>query len=119
MILKSLTDQLILKTITGSTSVDITNLDTDSREIRPGGLFVCVPGFHVDGHDYARHAISNGAVAIVAERELPVLPGNVTRITVPDTRRILPILANAFFEADRNYRDERQDNDNPYGRKNT
>lgn len=54
MILKSLTERLILKTITGSTSVDITNLDTDSREIRPGGLFVCVPGFHVDGHDYAR-----------------------------------------------------------------
>lgn len=97
MILKSLTERLILKTITGSTSVDITNLDTDSREIRPGGLFVCVPGFHVDGHDYARQAIRNGAVAIVAERELPGLPGNVTHITVPDTRRILPILANAFF----------------------
>ena len=68
MILKSLTERLILKTITGDTSVDITNLDTDSREIRPGGLFVCVPGFHVDGHDYARQAIRNGAVAIVAER---------------------------------------------------
>lgn len=81
--------------------MDITNLDTDSREIRPGGLFVCVPGFHVDGHDYARQAIRNGAVAIVAERESLGLPGNVTHITVPDTRRILPILANAFLEIPR------------------
>lgn len=97
MILQSLTDRLILKKITGRTSADITNLETDSREIRPGGMFVCVPGFHVDGHDYAEQAIRNGAVAIVAERELSGLPGNVTHITVPDTRRILPILANAFF----------------------
>ncbi|MGG3279475.1 UDP-N-acetylmuramoyl-L-alanyl-D-glutamate--2,6-diaminopimelate ligase [Paenibacillus solani] len=99
MNLKSLTERLILKTITGSTSVDITNLDTDSREIRPGGLFVCVPGFHVDGHDYAENAIRNGAVAIVAERELPLLPGGITLIVVPDTRRILPILANVFYDS--------------------
>lgn len=97
MNLKSLTERLILKTITGSTTVDITNLDTDSRAIRPGGLFVCVPGFNVDGHDYIEHAIQNGAVAIVAEKELPRLPGNITLITVPDTRRVLPLLANSFF----------------------
>ncbi|ANA82919.1 MULTISPECIES: UDP-N-acetylmuramoyl-L-alanyl-D-glutamate--2,6-diaminopimelate ligase [Paenibacillus] len=97
MNLKSLTERLILKTITGSAAVEITNLDTDSRAIRPGGLFVCVPGFNVDGHDYIEHAIQNGAVAIMAEKELPELPGNITRITVPDTRRVLPILANSFF----------------------
>lgn len=98
MNLKSLTERLILKTITGSTSVDITNIETDSRKIRPGGLFICVPGFHVDGHDYAMNAIQNGAVAIVAERELPLLPGSITFIKVPDTRRILPILANVFYD---------------------
>ncbi|KOR89816.1 UDP-N-acetylmuramoyl-L-alanyl-D-glutamate--2,6-diaminopimelate ligase [Paenibacillus solani] len=98
MNLKLLTERLILKTITGSTSVDITNIETDSRAIRPSGLFVCLPGFRVDGHDYARNAIQNGAVAIVAERELPLLPGSITLIVVPDTRRILPILANVFYD---------------------
>lgn len=77
MNLKSLTERLILKTITGSAAVEITNLDTDSRAIRPGGLFVCVPGFNVDGHDYIEHAIQNGAVAIMAEKELPELPGTL------------------------------------------
>ncbi|HAG00625.1 UDP-N-acetylmuramoyl-L-alanyl-D-glutamate--2,6-diaminopimelate ligase [Paenibacillus lactis] len=97
MNLKSLTDGLILKTITGTTSLEITNLDTDSRNIKPGGLFICVPGFRVDGHDYARDAVTNGAVAVVAEQDLPDLPADVTCIKVPDVRRALPILANAFF----------------------
>lgn len=97
MNLKSLTDGLILKTITGSTSLEITNLDTDSRNIKPGGLFICVPGFRVDGHDYARDAVTNGAVAVVAEQDLPDLPADVTFIKVPDVRRALPILANAFL----------------------
>lgn len=95
MNLKLLTDRLLLKTVYGPVSREITNLDTDSRNIRPGGLFICIPGYQVDGHDYAENAIHNGAAAIVAQRPIAVHPG-VTVILVPDTRRVLPILANAF-----------------------
>lgn len=96
MNLKLLTDRLLLKTVYGPVSREITNLDTDSRNIRPGGLFICIPGYQVDGHDYAENALHNGAAAIVAQRPIAVHPG-VTVILVPDTRRVLPILANAFY----------------------
>ncbi|GAB6931286.1 UDP-N-acetylmuramoyl-L-alanyl-D-glutamate--2,6-diaminopimelate ligase [Paenibacillus sp. JCM 10914] len=97
MILKTLTEPLILKTIAGDDTVEITNMDTDSRNILPGGLFVCVPGFHVDGHEYVNHAVQNGAVALVTQHKLSSLPEGVTQVVVPDTRRVLPILANAFY----------------------
>jgi UDP-N-acetylmuramoyl-L-alanyl-D-glutamate--2,6-diaminopimelate ligase len=41
----------------------------DSRSAQPGSVFVALPGFHVDGHDYIDDALSRGAVAVVAERE--------------------------------------------------
>jgi UDP-N-acetylmuramoyl-tripeptide--D-alanyl-D-alanine ligase len=40
----------------------------DSRAVRPGDLFVALPGEHVDGHDYASQALQAGAVAVLAAR---------------------------------------------------
>jgi UDP-N-acetylmuramoyl-L-alanyl-D-glutamate--2,6-diaminopimelate ligase len=44
--------------------VAVTSLAFDNREVRPGTLFFCVPGFTRDGHDFAPDAISRGAVAL-------------------------------------------------------
>lgn len=41
----------------------------DSRSVQPGGLFVAVPGEHVDGHEFARAAVDGGAAAALVERE--------------------------------------------------
>ena len=43
----------------------------DSRRVRPGSLFVAVPGLHVDGHDFVPAAAAAGAVAAIVERPLP------------------------------------------------
>lgn len=40
----------------------------DSRSPVPGGLFVAVPGEHVDGHDYAAGAVDGGAAAFLGAR---------------------------------------------------
>ncbi len=40
----------------------------DSRSPVPGGLFVAVPGEHVDGHDYAAQAHAGGAAAVLSVR---------------------------------------------------
>ena len=40
----------------------------DSRTIRPGDIFFCLPGERVDGHDFALAAARAGACAIVANR---------------------------------------------------
>jgi UDP-N-acetylmuramoyl-tripeptide--D-alanyl-D-alanine ligase len=45
-------------------------VEFDSRRVGPGGLFVAVPGERVDGHSFAAQAIEQGAVAVLAAREV-------------------------------------------------
>lgn len=72
----------------------INDIETDSRKVTPGNLFVCIAGFTVDGHDYAEKAIENGATAIVAEKALDV---SIPVIDVPETSRALSMLATVFY----------------------
>ncbi len=103
MNLRELLESLIIKKVIGAKSstdhspeVHIAGLEMDSRKVRPGDLFICVRGFTVDGHDFARDAIAKGAVAVLTERELP-LSKDVVQIVVPDTRRAMAILADVFY----------------------
>lgn len=52
----------------------ITSVATDSRAVTPGGLFVCIRGARVDGHDFARRALEQGAAGVVAQRTAPGVP---------------------------------------------
>ena len=62
----------------------------DSRRVRPGDLFVAIPGVNVDGHRFIAEAVTEGAVAVVGERppqKLPGLPwGAFTYVRVPNAR---------------------------------
>jgi UDP-N-acetylmuramoyl-tripeptide--D-alanyl-D-alanine ligase len=65
----------------------------DSREARPGALFVALPGERADGHDFAAQAVAAGAVAVLASRPLGV-PALVT----PDVPGALGKLARAVVD---------------------
>jgi len=70
--------------------VEVHGITADSRQVRPGDLFVAYSGVNVDGHLFIAEAVANGAVAVVGERaprELPGLPwGAFTYVRVPDAR---------------------------------
>lgn len=72
----------------------ITSVEMDSRKVKKGALFICIKGFTVDGHDFAKQAVENGAVAIVAERNVDV---SVPVIIVRDSKRAMAVLADAFY----------------------
>lgn len=72
----------------------ICSIENDHRKVVPGSLFVCIEGYTVDGHDFAHAAVQNGAVAILAEKEL-ALP--VPVVVVKDTVRALAVLSDAFY----------------------
>jgi UDP-N-acetylmuramoyl-L-alanyl-D-glutamate--2,6-diaminopimelate ligase len=44
-------------------------ISLDSREVSRGSIFIALKGYSVDGHDYIDSAISNGAVAVLAEKK--------------------------------------------------
>ena len=50
--------------------VEICGLKTNSREVEPGDLFLCIKGVNVDRHDYIEDAAARGAAAAVVSREV-------------------------------------------------
>lgn len=53
------------------------SVETDSRLVGAGSLFVCKPGEFDDGHNFAQAAIDAGAAALIVERELPVAASQI------------------------------------------
>ena len=72
--------------IFGADDIHATSCSSDARACQSGDLFVAVVGVEGDGHDQVHEAIANGAVAVLAERQLPV---SVPTCIVPDTRQAL------------------------------
>lgn len=64
----------------------------DSRQVKPGTVFVAVPGTREDGWAYIDDAIARGACAVVSEHAAPTR-GKVCHIRVPDTRVALARIA--------------------------
>lgn len=71
---------------------------TDSREIKPGNLFVALRGEHFDAHGFATQAADAGAAAVIVERGTS-LPDHVSAIEVDDTLHALGELARAHRQA--------------------
>lgn len=65
----------------------------DSRQVRPGMLFVCIVGARVDGHDYAETAAGDGATLILAERPVE---SPVPVLVVDNAERAFGLLAADF-----------------------
>lgn len=87
----------------GSLDIDITNVDSDSRKIKQNGLFVAIKGFEVNGNDYIKSAIENGATAVMTEADinktlLKEIADKVTVIVVPDARLGLAIASCNFYD---------------------
>jgi UDP-N-acetylmuramoyl-L-alanyl-D-glutamate--2,6-diaminopimelate ligase len=53
--------------VPGVANREVRGLQTDSRRVQPGDLFLAVPGMVMDGRDYIGDAVASGAVAIVYE----------------------------------------------------
>jgi len=93
--------------ITGSLDVEVLDIAIDSRQVKPGFLFIAVPGTQVDGHKFIPKAIEQGAVAVVcqapytpSEKETELSAGtsrNVTYIIVEDSTIAEGLLAHHFF----------------------
>lgn len=90
---------LLSQLIDAPRDIDIRGITSDSREARPGYLFVALPGNKVNGADFVEDAIMHGAVAVIGEVGVKVpADGNTILVTVDSARRVLAEIAAIFYE---------------------
>ncbi|HTL84984.1 MAG TPA: UDP-N-acetylmuramoyl-L-alanyl-D-glutamate--2,6-diaminopimelate ligase [Acidimicrobiia bacterium] len=82
--------------VRGDRSVDVQSVVHDSRQVSRGALFCCIPGEHVDGHNFAADAVARGAVACLVERQVPV---DVAQVQVRSVREAMGPIAARFHGA--------------------
>jgi UDP-N-acetylmuramoyl-L-alanyl-D-glutamate--2,6-diaminopimelate ligase len=81
----------------GHAAIEITGVTADSRAVKPGFLFVAVPGSKADGLAYVSQAVTAGAVAIMAEAAPKQAPPGVSVVIVANVRRALALAAARFY----------------------
>jgi len=75
-------------------NVEILGIESDSRKVKKGDLFIALEGGMTDGHDFINTAIENGAVAIVGRKESKQL--GVPYLQTENPRKTLAFLAAAI-----------------------
>ena len=88
MSVKEIVDATHGRLIAGPHDVVFTQLFIDSREVKPGGLFVALRGEQHDGHVFIPQAVEQGAAGILCERPPQGVDGAAV-IQVEDTRQAL------------------------------
>ncbi|HLD35822.1 MAG TPA: UDP-N-acetylmuramoyl-L-alanyl-D-glutamate--2,6-diaminopimelate ligase, partial [Planctomycetota bacterium] len=68
----------------------------NSKQVKPGDLFLAIPGAKTDGAYFIPEALQRGAVAVIANKKLNLFT-MVPYIRVADPRAALAIASNHFF----------------------
>ena len=76
---------------------EISGVTADSRKVRPGFLFVALPGSRADGRSFIPAALDAGAAAVLAPDDVSGLPAPVVHAS--DLRRAYALAAKAFYGA--------------------
>ena len=84
--------------IEGTVDKNINNVTCDSREVKPGCLFVAVRGVSVDAHRFLPQVAEAGAVAVVCEELPEKLHDDVTYVQVANSTIALAHLASAWYD---------------------
>ena len=77
-------------------ALDLSGIASDSRKVKPGHLFVAVPGTKADGLSFVPQALAAGAAAVMAVRAPERLPDDIAFVRADNVRRALALAAARF-----------------------
>jgi UDP-N-acetylmuramoyl-L-alanyl-D-glutamate--2,6-diaminopimelate ligase len=83
--------------VAGTAAIEIDDLQTDSRKVKPGTCFIAIKGTLTDGHSFIDAAISNGAAAIVCENFPGITVQNIPVIVVENSAIAAGVMAHNFY----------------------
>lgn len=92
--------ELLSGLIPVDTSIDVSGVAIDSREVKSGDLFIAYRGSQFNGIDYIDDAIQSGAVAIAIDEdeEVNLKSISVTTVKVPGLRKQAGLIISRFYD---------------------
>ncbi|MCS6958264.1 MAG: UDP-N-acetylmuramoyl-L-alanyl-D-glutamate--2,6-diaminopimelate ligase [Aquificaceae bacterium] len=73
----------------------VQGITADSREVKPGYVFVAVEGTQVDGHNFVLDALQKGAKWVFVEKDVGLKDERIVK--VDSTRKVLGFLSSIFY----------------------
>lgn len=98
MLLQDVLYKVSIRSVSGSTSVEVNDIQIDSRRVKQGTTFIAVKGSASDGHQFIDKAIENGAVAIVYEQIPASIKAGIVYVEVQNSAVAAALMANNFYE---------------------
>ena len=97
-LLREILYKVEINSISGNTSLEVNNIEFDSRLIKEGDIYVAVNGVNVDGHTFISQAVQNGAKCIVCEKIPEQKNQEVVYVNVKSSRKALAIISSNYFD---------------------
>jgi len=97
VLLQQILYKVKIVSIAGSTNIEINDLQTDSRKVKPGTCFIAVKGTVTDGHSFIDIAVANGASAIICETLPNDINNSLQYIVVENSAIAAGIMAHNFY----------------------
>jgi UDP-N-acetylmuramoyl-L-alanyl-D-glutamate--2,6-diaminopimelate ligase len=98
MVLQDVLYKVAIRSVAGSTSIEVKDIQIDSRKVKQGDVFIAVKGTASDGHQFIDKAIENGAAAIVYENsELRIENSELTLVQVENSAAAAGMMSHNFF----------------------
>ncbi len=86
-----------IRSVQGNLDVVVNDLQTDSRKVNKGSVFIAVKGVSADGHQFIDSVIEKGAMAIVCEQLPAQLSGAIVYVMVENSAMAVGLMAHNFY----------------------
>jgi UDP-N-acetylmuramoyl-L-alanyl-D-glutamate--2,6-diaminopimelate ligase len=96
-ILQEILYKVSIRSVSGRLDLKVTDLQTDSRKVQKGAVFIAIKGTYSDGHQFIETALEKGAVAIVCETLPELLQPGITYVSVENTAMAAGFMSHNFY----------------------
>lgn len=97
MILEKIIENIGGIAVSGNRNAEIKGITFDSRKVKEGYLFAAIKGNSENGEKYIESALTNGACAVMVEKDSEASTGNAIRIEAENIRKALSLAACNFY----------------------
>ena len=95
MYIKELLEGVEVLAIKNAFNFDVKSLSCKSNEENENGVYFCLKGTNVDGHDFCLEAEKLGAKCLVVEN---FVDSNLMQVKVNNSRKTMALMAGNFYE---------------------